>query len=560
MAALSDDRSEEDRLAEAMKAGVAASYYNSAKVDRDPFLQRARAMAALTIPYLFREEGANGSDQLIIPYNTIGAYCVSNLGSKVVFALFPPGRPNFKAEQDKATSLDLLQLSPQEQATIKGIIRQGLSMLEQDTAAAIEEDGDRARMFIAALHLIVGGNHAFQFYDDSTIRGIPFSRYVTTRDAQGNLLRFAIEDLMDWETVPEDVRKGITDAGLPPPSISTKGRTPVRVYTHGILLGGKWKLHQEVMGQVIKGSEATYARDRLPYEFLVWNRLDEEDYGRSYAELYEGDFLTVEGLTKSITDGAAAMARYFVLVAPAGMTDKRTIARARNGDVVSGREQDVSIPTAQGKSVDFQIASSQQEAAIQRLGKAFLLFTAVQRQGERVTAEEIRNATQELEDGLGGVYSQQVITWQKPYIQTKVRLLQKNGRVTPVPERAVKITVTAGLAALARNAELSSLRTFSGILSEAFGPQSLAQFLKPEEYSSRVAAALGIDAVGLIPTPEEIAEKAQQEQQAMMMQQLAPEALKQAGNYATSTNVAETNAAAKLATSSPAQAANPPAA
>ena len=102
MAALSDDRSEEDRLAEAMKAGVAASYYNSAKVDRQPFLDRARDMAALTIPYLFRLEGENGGDRLTIPYNSIGAYCVGNLASKVVFALFPPGRPNFKAEQDKA--------------------------------------------------------------------------------------------------------------------------------------------------------------------------------------------------------------------------------------------------------------------------------------------------------------------------------------------------------------------------------------------------------------------------------------------------------------------------
>lgn len=549
MAAISDPQNEQQKLDEAMKAGLAASYYQSAKVDREPYLERARDLSSVTIPYLYRQEGENGSSKLVIPWNSIGAYCVSNLGAKIVFALFPPGRPNFKATQSKSTALDLLQLPPEEQARIKGIISQGLSMLEQDTVDAIEEDGDRARMFIAALHLIVSGNHAFQFYDDSTLRGIPLTRYVVSRDAQGNLLRFAIEDILDWETIPEDVKDAVKRAtGMERPPLTKAGKSPIKVYTHGILIGGKWKVHQEVMGVLVEGSEATFAKDKLPYLFLAWQRLDEEDYGRSYSELYEGDLLTAESFTKSIGEGAAAMARFFIMINPTGMTDKRAVAKARNGDVITGREQDVFIPTGEGKSVDFSVASQEEEKALGRLAKAYLLNSSVQRQGERVTAEEIRAATQELEDALGGVYSQQVISWQLPYIQTKVRLLQRTKRVTPIPENAVKIQVTAGLAALARNAELAGLRTFSGIISETFGPTELPKYIKPTEFVSRVAAALGVDAVGLVPTAEELAQDAQQQQQMMMMQQLGPEALKQAGNNLTANQVADTNAQAKMAT------------
>lgn len=555
MAAISDPQSDQQKLDDAMKAGLAASYYNFGKVDREPYLERARDLSSVTIPYLFRQEGENGSMKLVIPWNSIGAYCVSNLGAKIVFALFPPGRPNFKATQSKSTALDLLALPPEEQARIKGIISQGLSQMEQDTVDAIEEDGDRARMFIAALHLIVSGNHAFQFYDDSTIRGIPLNRYVVTRDAQGNLLRWAIEDQLDWETIPKDVREAVKAAtGMERPPLNKSGRSPIKVYSHGMLINGKWKCHQEVMGQVVQGSEVTYAKDKLPYLFLAWQRLDEEDYGRSYSELYEGDLLTAESFTKSIGEGAAAMARFLILVSPTGMTDKRTLAKARNGDVITGREQDVHIPTGQGKSVDFQVAASEEEKALGRLAKAYLLNSSVQRQGERVTAEEIRAATQELEDALGGVYSQQVISWQLPYIQTKVRLLQRTKRVTPIPENAVKIQVTAGLAALARNAELAGLRTYAGILTETFGPSELPNYLNPAEFSNRVAAALGVDPVGLIPTRDEVAERQAKEQQMALMAQMGPEVIKQAGNNLTSNQVAATNADAKLATqAAPAQ-------
>lgn len=544
MPALSDNTDGKQSLEDATKRGSAATFYNQGTTDRDAYLQRARRVSELTIPTLFRDEGANGSDDQIIPWNSIGAYCVNNLASKVVFALFPAGRPNFKAQEDPRTTGDLEVLPEEERAKVKTIIRTGLSRMEQATAEAIEEDGDRARMFVAALRLLVGGNHGIHFYDDGTIRGIPLERFVVARDPKGNLLEWAIEDNMDWATIPQDVKDAYLASGAPAPVPEANGKRPVKVYTHGHLKGGKWYVRQEVLGQDVDGSQATYSKEALPYLFLPWILLEGEDYGRSYVEFYEGDLLTAESLTKTVGEGSAALARFILLVSPTGQTDKKALAKAANGDVITGREQDVVSLTAQ-KSADFSVAKDEKDDAIERLSRAFLLNSSVQRGGERVTAEEIRYVAQELEDALGGVYSQQIVTWQAPYIKLKIRYLQKHRRIPRLPEGAVKITVTAGLAALARNAELTGLRTYASILTEAFGPQMVTQFLKPEEFSARVAAALGVDPVGLVPSAEELAEREQQAQMQNMVQTLGPEALRQAGQNITSNQVADTNAAAK---------------
>lgn len=541
--------------------GQASSAYGRMKTDREPYLQRARDISELTIPTLFRMEGANGADSVIVPWNSVGAYLVNNLSSKVIFALFPAGRPNFKAMQDKRTMQDLLALPEQEQATIKQVIDMGLSKLETDVAEAIEEDGDRARMFVAALRMIIGGNHGLQFYPDGTIRGIPLENYCARRDPQGNLVEFVICDKLEWETLDEDVRQAVSEqnpGAIPRPEEGSNTVKPIEVFTHGRWWGGKWQVYQEVCGVEVDGSRATYQKEFLPYLFLPWLLLDNEHYGRSYCEFYQGDLQASEGFTKTIGEGSAALARFIMLVNPTGMTNKKALAEADNGDVITGREADVAVVTSQ-KSADFSIAQNTLDAALNRLGKAFLLNSSAQRQGERVTAEEIRYVAQELEDALGGVYSQQIITWQAPYVRLKLGALQRSKRVRPLPKNTVKITVTAGLAALGRNAELVTLRTLVSIIVETFGPEKAIQLIKGNGFISRVCAALGIDPNGLVYSEEELAQQAQQQQSQEMLSQLGPEALRQFGTNVTSNQVADTSAAAKVATAKGPASEEPPA-
>lgn len=534
------------------KSGMAGGYYHSCVTDREPYLVRARRISELTIPTLFRSQGAGGSDDVIIPWNSIGAYCNANLASALVFTMFPSGRSGFLLEQAEQAAIDLEQLPEEQRAQIKEAIEKGLSRIEQDTTKAIAADGDRAKMFVAALRLLIGGNHAFQFYDDATMRGIPLERYVVTRDAQGTVLKFCIRDDRDWDDLPEDVEEGLLKLGVKPPKPDPSGRRPVCIYTHGRLDDGKYEVRQEVLGMAIPGTEYTRDKDALDFLFLPWLLLDEEHYGRSYCEFYEGDLLTAEGLTKSLGEGAAAAARFITLVNPTGLTNKKQLAAARNGDTISGRESDVSVLKAE-KGGDFMVGKNTLDDGLQRLGKAFLLNSSVQRSGERVTAEEIRYMAGELEKALGGVYAQQEITWQTPYYKRKLKLLQKAKRVTALPEGTVSMTITAGQASLARNQEITQLRTGASILAETFGAEALPQFLKPNKFAMRIWNALGVDTDGLVPTDEELAQQKQQEQMMAMAQSMGPQALQQVGNNITSNQVAQTAADAKVATAASTQ-------
>lgn len=523
--------------------GQAASRYASGRTDRDPFLTRARRCASLTIPSLFRAEGDNGSTDQEVPWNSAGAYMVSNLAAKVILALFPAGRPPMKLKQDRKSAMDLMKLPEDERGKLKADIDKGLSMVEQEFVEAMDEDGDRARLNIAALKLIVGGNHGIQLYPDGTIRGVSLDRFCTWRDPSGNLLEFVIADPLAWETLPEDIKAACKERGYQEAAPGSKAE--ITVYTHGLLSGGKWTVYQEVCGFEVAASRASYVPEALPFLFLPWILLDGENYGRSYVELYEGDLQTVEGNTQTVAEGSAALAMFLRFVHPGGLTSKKAVAEARNGDVLTGRAEDVT--TLQGnKGADFQSALSITQDAANRLSRAFLLNSAVQRGGERVTAEEIRFVAQELEDALGGVYSQQVVTWQTPYVRLKMRYLQRTGRVTPLPQSTVKVTIIAGMAALGRNAELQALDSFIGGSAQVIGPEAVQQAVNPRVYMTRRAAALGISTEGLVYSEEDAAQRMQAQMQQQLLQQAAPEALRQLGTNITSNQVAETNAQSKV--------------
>jgi ribosome-binding protein aMBF1 (putative translation factor) len=79
-----------------------------------------------------------------------------------------------------------------------------------------------------------------------------------------------------------------------------------------------------------------------------------------------------------------------------------------------GREEDVHPPVQQERRL--RTADNTNQQTMQRLARAFLVTSAVVRQAERVTAEEVHKVAQELEEVLGAVYSEQVVTFQMPYV------------------------------------------------------------------------------------------------------------------------------------------------
>ena len=205
------------------------------------------------------------------------------------------------------------------------------------------------------------------------------------------------------------------------------------------------------------------------------------------------------------------------LVNPNGTTRQRVLAESSNGAIVQGNADDVSVLQVQ-KFNDFRVAYDVIGMLKERLSASFLMNSAVQRDAERVTAEEIRFMAQELEDVLGGVYSILSQEFQLPLVNRVMDKMQKKRRLPKIPKKLVKPTIVTGLEALGRGHDLNKLDMFVQGAVQLLGPE-FPTYVNMSDYLKRRATSIGIDTEGLVRTEEEIQLEKQQAMQAQMMQQ-----------------------------------------
>jgi hypothetical protein len=212
-------------------------------------------------------------------------------------------------------------------------------------------------------------------------------------------------------------------------------------------------------------------------------------------------------------------------VSPNGTTRKRVVASANNLDVLEGNAADVTFMRSE-KQGDFGVAMQVAKEITERLSYAFMLNSAVQRKGERVTAEEIRYMASELEDALGGIYSVLAQELQLPLVSLLMTRMQRMNKIPSLPKGMVKPTITTGMEGLGRTAELQKLDLFITSSAQTLGAEVMAKFLNVDEYMKRRATALQIDTENLIFSQQEVEAKAQKEQMMAMAQGAVPNLVK----------------------------------
>jgi hypothetical protein len=490
-----------------MEAGTLAGRYSKLETTRQPYLERARDCAKLTIPALMPPDGSSGSTQFITPYQSMGARGVNNLASKLLLSLIPTNSPFFRLQLDDFTAEELTK-----RKDMKAELEQGLSKVERAMMSEIETMALRVSGFEGFKQLLVAGNALIYTPDSGGVRVFRMDHYVVKRDPSGNLLEAILKEEIAPATLPADVQKMLGD------DIKDKDGSfkSTALYTSCCLRDGKWYLYQEIAGKAIPGTEATYPLDSCPMIALRFIRVDGEDYGRSYVEEYFGDLKSLEGLEKAILFGAAAAAKVLFLVNPNGTTKPKDVAEAPSGSVRSGNANDVSVLQMQ-KFADFRVALEKTVDLKERLAQAFLLHSSVQRNGERVTAEEIRYMAQELETALGGIYSIMAQEFQLPLVNRVMAVMQRKGKLPRLPKGTVKPVIVTGLEALGRGHDLNKLDLFlQGIPPEA--KQEAYARVDWGKYLTLRAAHLGISQDGLIKSAEQVAQEQTQAQQQAMAQ------------------------------------------
>lgn len=489
--------------------GLAAETYERLCSDRENYLHRAREVASLTIPFLIPEEGSESSTNFPTPYQGTGAEGINNLSSKLILALFPPSSPFFRLVVDPATVRELGEEQGEDPDEIVQDVEEDVSVIEREIQAEIESRSLRPALFECFRHLLIAGNVLLR-WDGPELRVFSLPQYVVKRDGSGKILWVITKEIVDRAGLPEGVG---TDATADP---HTKG---VTLYTAAQYMpDGNYRLWQEV-GSSVFDKDTVEAED-LPYIIPRMFALVGESYGRGLGEHYLGDLISLESLSRSIVLSAAAASHIVWLVNPNGFTKPSDLQKAVTGAFIPGNPADVQALRLD-KNADLTVAASTLERIEKKLHRVFLLNTAAQRQGERVTATEINFLAQELEGALGGVYSLMNDQLQLPIVTRIMADMDRDGKLPDFPDGVLKAKVVTGLEGLGRNQQLERLRTFFGVAGEILGPQVLQQKIDADGTLSRIAADVGIDLKGITKSDEQQQQEAQAAQQAELQSQTA---------------------------------------
>lgn len=509
------------------EATTIKSEYLGLEQKRKAVLNRARECSKLTLPFIMPPEGHTEDHELYKPYQSMGADGVKHLSSKLLLTLFPPGNSIVRLKYDTA---EIEALEQQQGEPIKAKIEEKLSAQERVIMDSLEARGLRPPMFVLMKHLLIAGN-ALIFNPPGKEPKIFFlDNYVVRRDPTGNCVLMIVKESIDVRLLPLHVRLAMHVRDKEP----NNSKKTVDLYTKIQLSadGKRYDVTQEASDIPIPEASYSYPVNRHDWIPLRWTRIDGEDYGRSYVEEYLGDLISLEALSQAIVEGSAAAARILFLVAPNGTTRIKALRDTPNCGFAEGNAADVTVLQVQ-KFADFATAEKMIARLEQRLYKAFLMATSVQRNAERVTAEEIRFMAGELEDALGGVYSSLTVDLQLKLIVGEMSYLNRRGKLPKLP--GVMPQIITGLDALSRGHEMQRLNMFlEGIERVRAVVPGVEQQINPREVIQRLGVGSGINMTGILKPEEQIAEEAQKAEMAHGMETLGPKVIDVVGKAAAS--------------------------
>jgi len=491
---------------------TAQKRYDELAIARKPFVDRARYCAEETIPALLPPEGHTATNELPMPYSGFGAKVVETLASRLTSTIYPPGGGGFRLTVPPEVLLEA------EAEAIPPEMERMLALLEELINTEMERAGWRNPTTIGLQHLIVCGNFGEYMRPDGVLKVYRLDQYVVVRDPMGTLLEALICEKVSKDNLPEDVRSMEQ-------AVQAKS-DDIPLYTWIKKIPGKdrYQVHQEVgKGGIIPNTKEEYDFDVLPYHFVRWAAMLGEDYGRSKVEEHLGDFRAINGLTKSVVDGAAMASRHVTMVRSNSRNLIKKITDADNGDVIAGDPEAVGMLKFENIP-GMQITQAALEALKMEVGAAFAMQSAVQRDAERVTAFEIQKLARELEDILGGVFSQLSNDIQGPRLDVLMYIMNEQGKLPEDLDKTVEPIIVTGLEALGREQEASrvgmALQMLQGL------PPEVLDYVNWQSLLTKTFNGLGL------PDSVNAEEKVQQIRQQRVAEQIAAQAGGAAGQEA----------------------------
>lgn len=491
----------------------AASEWNRLDGLRSGMMSRFQRLAELTIPSVFPEDSHdNQSQSMSNGFNSLGAQAVTHLVNKLMLTMFAPSRPFMRLDMDEQVKAEIKAQLEIEDDIITDALAQG----EKTAMKLMEQSGQRQTLYTLLTHLVVLGNVLLDL-DGDTMQAVSIKDFVVRRNAKGKVTVLILREKYQVGDLEEDVREAYLKRY--PKTLDHKD---VQLFTWIQLRDGKYHMTKWVDDvELGKDFAGNWSEKEFPYKVLTWQLPLNQHYGIGRCEDYFNDLAAHEELSGAILDGAALATSFRWLANPAGITRPEDIANSPNGGTIPGVLQDVNLLFANvGQQLNTVLGVK--EEVSRRIGQGFLLSSAVTRDAERVTAEEIRIQANELESSLGGIYTRLALDIQTPLAHWLLRrssIAIENTKVEPV--------IITGLDALSRNSDRERMMLFLNDVT-ALGsiPPDTRIMLRETNIISDMAAGAGVERQKYVASQDEIDQRREQMQQ-QQLEQVAAEAAAQ---------------------------------
>lgn len=485
--------------------------FNELDNKRNGILRRCERYSKWTIPKIFTEVNRDQDTKTLSQdYQSLGAQCVNHLANRLMMSLFQPSRAFFRLE---VTSQARKRMEREGvDVNRQRALQAAFSVAETQASLELDKRSIRSKLYDLLKQLIITGNSLLVF-DKDTLRVLNLRHYVVKRTREGKVHELVIKEKMHKSQLDAAVLPLVT--GNPNFKPDQDGCT-----NHFIWL--KWngtKFTSDVWVDDVKlpaQFSSSYSEKKMPYHAVTWDLASGDDYGTGLVEDFEGDFQALSMLSRATVHAAILASEFRWLVNPTGNTSVEDFQESANGAALPGNEGDVHLVQS-GVEGNLQTNVTIQKMYIERIGAGFMLQSAVTRDAERVTAEEIRRNAEELEGGLGGAYSRIAVDVQLPVAYWSMEIIDKS-----IVGTDVEPVIITGLAALSRMGDRDRLLLFGSNLSQLLSlPPQILDRLKLSAWIADLASAEGLDPGVYVLTEDEYNQLQQQRQQQQLAMQNA---------------------------------------
>lgn len=482
--------------------------WESLTATRSSMISRKEAQAAATIPSVLPDDNYNVENEALTNGSTsLGAQGATNIVNKLMLAMFAPGISFMKLSLAEDYKRDLMaEMGLTDDAILTDILAAG----ERSAMEAFEQSGSRPALFEGLASLTCVGDVMMDLSDDAAISFIPIHDYAVKRNRKGRVIRQVHREKTTVQDLEPEAQAEYRRA-VP----YCKHDDDVTIYTVVKLVRGMYRSTVWVEDvQLSQRHSGKWTPENMPFRALTWRLPMGQSYGVSLAEDYSNDLGTHDMISEALSDGAVLASQFRWACNPSGLTQPEDVERSSNGAVIPANKNDLDLVFA---NIGQQLATVIQieDVFARRIGRGFLMNTAVTRNAERVTVEEVRIQAQELETSLGGVYSRLAIDMQAPIARWMLRAADISVKGTKI-----KPTVITGLDALSRTAELERLMGFLNDVTALSGiPPETRDLLNEEPIISAIAAGRGVSRTDYVASKEAVAERRQAREQELANRQ-----------------------------------------